>query len=300
MSAGNDVLTKLVRFTAIILFSAYTIVLYINEQLLLYIHPRLLSFTVGMAAIALVIALLGLGSTIFAWFKARHARLLKDAKETVQTIFADKKIYLLAGVILLSLVVNMAALLIPIVLLIPFKNSKLDKWLKQFSWLQLLVLLALFMGYAFPPRTLSPQAAAQTSAGLNALVPTNSTNALSLFNLEYDKYTIGDWIKTINLNPDLQSYENKPVDVVGFVFSPSGIPDGQFLVSRFVISCCAVDARPVGLNVLGAEMMKDFKPGDWVRVKGSYKIANVSGEDTLQIVPTEISAATQPKNPYIY
>src|SRR5215211_4237738 len=56
---------SLATYFAVLLFNVYTLSLYFNQQLTLYIHPRYILFTVALNAISLVAC--GVGFVLTAW-----------------------------------------------------------------------------------------------------------------------------------------------------------------------------------------------------------------------------------------
>src|SRR5215213_9655775 len=56
---------SLATYLAILLFNVYTLSLYFNQQLTLYIHPRYILFTVALNAVSLVAC--GVGFVLTAW-----------------------------------------------------------------------------------------------------------------------------------------------------------------------------------------------------------------------------------------
>src|SRR5918997_7082034 len=56
---------SLATYFAILLFNVYTLSLYFNQQLTLYIHPRYILFTVALNAVSLIAC--GVGFLLTAW-----------------------------------------------------------------------------------------------------------------------------------------------------------------------------------------------------------------------------------------
>src|SRR5215217_91045 len=134
--------------------------------------------------------------------------------------------------------------------------------------------LVLVAAYALPARTLSSDTADQRSANFNSTQAQPSARApsdtLALFGADTSRLTVADWVSAFNLKATPDSYVGKEVDVVGFVFHPKGAPEDVFYVSRFSVTCCAVDARPIGLPVHSPGWQDRFKEDSWVRVTGSF------------------------------
>ena len=74
-----------------------------------------------------------------------------------------------------------------------------------------------------------------------------------------------------------QSLRGVPVRLIGFATTDAR-GDG-FLLTRFVISCCAADARPVRVAIRGGEPPWPA-PDTWVEVTGTWRPESRSTEDT--------------------
>jgi len=80
----------------------------------------------------------------------------------------------------------------------------------------------------------------------------------------------------------------------GFVSLPDGMAADEFMLTRFIISCCAADALSAQVRVVGAPPGK-FSEDQWVRVTGAiYPVGNEVVVDASKIVPI-----SRPQNPYL-
>ena len=72
------------------------------------------------------------------------------------------------------------------------------------------------------------------------------------------------------------------------------MPADEFVLTRFLISCCVADALSVEARVVGAPPGK-FDNDDWVRVRGNfYPLGNEVIVDS-----SEITRVPKPKRPYL-
>ncbi len=137
------------------------------------------------------------------------------------------------------------------------------------------------------------------NSGIGAGIKT--TNAVPLFSGgDFESFTIKDWSSLLVQTSDLSFYSGKSVNIVGFV-SPDP-DDGQnvFFVSRFVVTCCAVDARPIGVPVYLPNWQSQYKADEWVMLKGGF-VANPSTKSQQRIVVKgDITSTAQPEEPYVY
>jgi putative membrane protein len=205
-------MVSLATYFAIVLFNAYTLILYFNQQLTLYIHPRYILFTAAFNALSLVAC--GVGFILTAW-------RMGSSNSTSSTAVANRVAWRPSITIVVAGFVLVAA-------------------------------------YSLPARTLTSGTADQRSDNFNndAQLPSSSSSntassstTLALFEVDTTQLGIADWVSAFNMKTSASFYEGKKVDVVGFVFHPKGTPQDVFYVSRFRITCCSVDAQPLGVPV---------------------------------------------------
>jgi len=83
-----------------------------------------------------------------------------------------------------------------------------------------------------------------------------------------------------------------------FVHRDATLPAGWFLVARFVVQCCAVDAQPIGLPVRTTGPAPEA--GSWVTVEGTWDVAEMDGVRRAVIGATAIAPTARPDQPYLY
>lgn len=156
-----------------------------------------------------------------------------------------------------------------------------------------------------PPTTLSARTAQQRSVDSATLSnATGSEAAVSLLGSEgvdTSQYGVKDWAALIRQTTDTTALVGKQVRLSGFVVPGE---DGSFTLTRFVISCCAVDAQPVGLGVVtDAGDRPDAVPdeGQWVTVTGALAAnPDQSADARIVIRAAKVTEIAQPKDPYEY
>lgn len=160
------------------------------------------------------------------------------------------------------------------------------------------LLLPLALGFLLPPKPLGLATAAQR--GIEAL-PLGRLDDPPEFRVEQrpETYTIKDWVKAMQADPEPGRHAGQPVRVTGFVYRNDRLPGDWFLVARFVVQCCAVDATPIGLPVRAPEG-KAPEAGSWVSVEGTWEVAEVRGERKAVIAPATVTPTERPEQPYLY
>jgi hypothetical protein len=92
----------------------------------------------------------------------------------------------------------------------------------------------------------------------------------------------------------LASRAGANVDFTGFVTRQPGMPADEFLLTRFLISCCVADALTVQVRVVDAPP-GEFKQDQWVRVTGSlYPL-----ENEVVVQASEVVKVPRPEHPYL-
>jgi putative membrane protein len=80
----------------------------------------------------------------------------------------------------------------------------------------------------------------------------------------------------------------------GFVDRRPGEPADEFLLSRFLVSCCIADALSIQVRVVNAPP-GEFEADEWVRATGKlYPLGREVILDASEIVPVE-----KPEHPYL-
>jgi len=88
--------------------------------------------------------------------------------------------------------------------------------------------------------------------------------------------------------------EGTGLSLVGFV-SETGDPSGEFVLTRFYVSCCAADAIPYSVTVLPADQI-EYPTNTWLKVAGSLE----SDGEEYRLSADSVQTVSQPENPYLY
>jgi uncharacterized repeat protein (TIGR03943 family) len=151
-----------------------------------------------------------------------------------------------------------------------------------------------------PPTTLSARTAQQRSVDSATLSnATGSDAGVSLLgsgSVDTSEYGVKDWAALIRQTTDTTALVGRPVRLTGFVVPGA---DGTFTLTRFVISCCAVDAQPVGLGVVTDGAVPDAD--EWVTVTGALAAnPDESADARIVIRAAAVEKIAQPSDPYEY
>lgn len=256
----------------LLIIASYSVFLYATDKLGLYIHPRFFEE-------ALIAGVIGIAISCIYLFT-----IIKQNK------FSVPKELLLLTFVLLGIFVNLIFLLFGIFIAIKYLSNK------KLSSSNFFILGFLGLMIFIPPTSLSSFTATQRVTNLSNLNLSNQNRKLvNSFTSNTESLGLGDWIASFTYNPDNSYYVGKKVKVSGFMFRTPEITNDDFIAARFVIACCAVDARPVGLTVKNVDNF-EFIKDRWVEVSGEF----IEESNALKILPNEIKYIDQPDDPYIF
>lgn len=165
------------------------------------------------------------------------------------------------------------------------------------GWIVLTVVTVTAL-FALPPATLSSATALRRSVNSNvtSLEQVSQIDANTL-QAKAAGYSVKDWAAVLTVNSEPALYKDVAVEMTGFI-TPNGDSADTFYVSRFVITCCAVDAQPVGVLVYYPDWRNEFTADDWVQITGSITTQSES-LNALWFVPASVRVVAEPRDPYL-
>lgn len=106
-------------------------------------------------------------------------------------------------------------------------------------------------------------------------------------------------------------YYNQTYQYTGFVYHPPGWPQNRLVLLRYMISCCAADASPIGVSVEWKDA--DKIPADqWLTVSGVLSTRKIPDANTIvpiawyqgseqkpTVIASTITSIKEPKDPYL-
>jgi uncharacterized repeat protein (TIGR03943 family) len=165
-----------------------------------------------------------------------------------------------------------------------------------------LLLIVAILGLVIAPQPFASEMALQR--GVNETLRDTRSNPESFrANRKPEDRTLIEWVRTLNVYPEPDAYNGQKVNVTGFVVHPDTMPENYFVVTRFVITCCAADAYPVGLPVKLSSLNTaegNLKPDQWVQVEGQMITEELEGQRQLTIASSKITPVDRPQKPYDY
>ena len=161
------------------------------------------------------------------------------------------------------------------------------------SWKTLVYLLPLVVGLLVPARPLS--AASGQSSSLGALQLASHVSAAD----PGDQF--GYWVGELAKHPDPTWWAGRTVTLVGFASHQAGLPPHSFIIGRYIVTCCVVDATLLGfpVQVLSGQIPNE---GAWVQVTGTFGQhywTDHTGSQYPLIQQARLTPATIPSSPYL-
>ncbi|MBW4556926.1 MAG: TIGR03943 family protein [Trichormus sp. ATA11-4-KO1] len=167
------------------------------------------------------------------------------------------------------------------------------------GWGSILLLTTAIVGLTITPRVFASDSAIQL--GVNDLLTTGRVQPQSFrASTRPEERSLVDWVRTLNVYPEPDAYTGQKVKVQGFVIHPPNLESEYLFLARFVLTCCAADAYPVGLPVKLPENQNRYSPDVWLEVEGEMVTENLAGKRQLTIAANSMKEIPQPRNPYSY
>ena len=172
-----------------------------------------------------------------------------------------------------------------------------------------LLLIVAIAGFLIPPKVLSSQTAIKRGVGdlpLTTLQPQAFRTAS-----KPEERSLIDWIRTINAYPEPDAYSGQAANITGFVLHLDELPDDYIMLSRFVITCCAVDAYPIGIPIKLEQSRSNYPVDSWLTVTGVAIAETLAFKDRVDaqamtekrsvvIEAQAIETISTPSDPYSY
>jgi uncharacterized repeat protein (TIGR03943 family) len=168
------------------------------------------------------------------------------------------------------------------------------------EWLSLsLVAVVVVIAVVLPPTTLSSYTAENRSFGTVATSPAADAIDIDSTTSGFENLTVRDWASLLIQTQDPTFFRGKPFSALG-TMTESGDPD-VFLLTRFVVTCCAVDAQPVSVPVYFPGWQDEFALDSWVTVEGGFQVLpELDVPGNLAVVSSGIVLEEVPREPYLF
>ena len=199
-------------------------------------------------------------------------------------------VYIHPRYVVFTIVLCLAAVIVVLLSAFFYKKNIHAHRHSLISLVPLVVLVSAIL--LLPPKTLTSSTVSQRF---------NTSQSVQQTEIEFTGSTLGlsvsDWFQVLSVYEDPNYYSRKQAKITGFIYD-AGLGENTIWVSRFVLTCCAVDARPVGVPVYIENWANQYNEDEWVTVEGEFKLIETREGNKIVLVPTSIEQIEEPKDPY--
>jgi uncharacterized repeat protein (TIGR03943 family) len=166
------------------------------------------------------------------------------------------------------------------------------------GWTTGLLLATAIVGLLVTPRVFASYTAVQR--GVQESTVTTRVNAQSFRSqVKPENRSLVDWVRTLAAYPEPDTYVGQKVNVNGFVVESPQLGSNHFLLSRFVLTCCAADVYPVAIPVK-FPVGESYKRDQWLQVSGKMTAELLDGKRQVVLVASSLKPIPVPEKPYDY
>ncbi|MCM0591584.1 MAG: TIGR03943 family protein [Gloeotrichia echinulata IR180] len=168
------------------------------------------------------------------------------------------------------------------------------------GWGSSLLLTAALLGFIITPQVFASDKALQRGVTIDLLGTSRVKPQSFRATIRPEERSLVDWVRTLNVYPEPDAYTGQKVKVNGFVIHPPDLGKEYLFLARFILTCCAADAYPVGLPVKLTANTEQYPADIWLEVEGQMVTETLSDKRQLTIAANSLKKIPQPKNPYTY
>jgi uncharacterized repeat protein (TIGR03943 family) len=148
-----------------------------------------------------------------------------------------------------------------------------------------------------PPATLSSSARQNRELVTSGQV-LDSTKVAALVGADPATFSVKDWAALLSQGGP-EAVLGKQVDLSGYVLDRGG--EDVFFIARLAVSCCAVDAQPIGVPVYRPGWRDEIEPGAWIRIEGAFvKNPSRDSQEGVAVGVGSLANIEEPDQPYVF
>jgi uncharacterized repeat protein (TIGR03943 family) len=174
------------------------------------------------------------------------------------------------------------------VVLTTLRAPRKERLTPRTSWALGFIVFPAVIVLTLPPTALGSYAAARRSLSAGFAGPALETGG----RVTLAAVAAGVW--SDDARRALIDRAGSPVRFEGIVTRREGSPADEFVLTRFIVSCCVADALSVQVRVVGAPPGR-FEEDQWVRVSGTFYPV---GREVV-VAASSVRAIPQPDDPYL-
>lgn len=124
----------------------------------------------------------------------------------------------------------------------------------------------------------------------------SATDAVFRFALHAASMELMDWLRVLGSDANPARFAATAMTVTGMIVDES-VDDREQYVTRYIISCCLADARPVGMKMFVGELLPLPVSGQWYNIEGELAFDEL-GTPFIQV--HSATSIPSPADPYAY
>jgi TIGR03943 family protein len=154
-------------------------------------------------------------------------------------------------------------------------------------------------GFLFvQPAALSSRTAVSRGIDRNPALTDASISQALFDTVDYSQLGIKDW-SSLLAHYDANFFVGKTASITGFVADNGNT--NIFFASRFFVTCCVVDAQPIGVPVYAPDWRYRYSPNSWLEITGEFiENPDTNSPHNIVLKPSRIQSVAPPREPYVY
>jgi uncharacterized repeat protein (TIGR03943 family) len=148
-----------------------------------------------------------------------------------------------------------------------------------------------------PPATLSPRML-QSRDIVTAGQRIDTADVPKLQGSDPATFSLKDWAGLLQQG-GAESVLGQKVSVSGYVLDQG--EEDVFFIARMTVTCCAVDAQPIGLPVYRPDWRSELRESTWIAVDGAFvEDLGRNGRHPAVVSVDSLNRIEEPDNPYVF
>lgn len=103
----------------------------------------------------------------------------------------------------------------------------------------------------------------------------------------------------MKIHEDMKEYLGQRIALTGFIYRIGAFGPQEFVIARYLVSCCIADAQVVGLYASYPDI-EQKSPFSWIRAEGVLERFVFQGEQVPILRVEHLEEIPAPANPYLY
>ena len=176
--------------------------------------------------------------------------------------------------------------------------TRMSAFSRLLTWANGVVLICAALALlVIPPATLS-STARQNRELVTSGQALDSTKARALVGANPATFSVKDWAALLSQGGP-EAVLGKQVDVFGYVLDRG--ENDVFFIARLAVSCCAVDAQPIGVPAYRPGWRNEIEPGAWITIQGTFvKNPSPDSQESVAIGVGSLAKINEPDQPYVF